>query len=287
MKEKDLEKLFRERLYDQEVPPSDHLWTAIEDQLDTETNKVVQMPEKHSTPWSRYAAAACILVLLSVGITFYRQRNNDATTPIAQHSAPTIDSTTPQHKQAHSLNEEGPQILSQKTQRLEPTTQQNTTGATHLASNSVAPKTAANKRRETLPLKRVEVKTALDASAPTHKSEWREIDEEQTQQIAMLPEVPQTAIEPELPPIATRSVTEIDPVKPLIEPFEEEEEFMIARQVNKVSNTIINGVLDVLKPSGKAPTEMKKETIITRDEEGSLHLDLGGLFARNRNRKHR
>ncbi|WP_133228463.1 hypothetical protein [Sphingobacterium corticibacter] len=266
MKEKDLDKLFRDALESEQATPGPQLWDKIAQQLDEEAESedrivplIPAISKKRNYQWVKYAAA-CALV--GVGLFAYFTTQQEITAPQKE-----MAHQPPAQKEVEQMNES--------------------------SSFDV----------ESTPSHITEEKIVAYSTTPVHQQESvREIPSESVKQkhIASVdqPEVNQLAtIEQaealDLPPVRlaevpavnlpTRFVTDVEPIKPLIEPFEEEEEMMIAGTVRKATSNVINKIIDVV--SDNTPTQVTKDVYVLKDDEGSFRLEIGNLFAKNRTKK--
>lgn len=270
MKEQDIDKLFRDAAESHKASPSPQLWDKIAQQLEEEKEseagsvKIIPVIQKRTYAWIRYAAAACVLV--GIGMFVYlanQQDDSDATNQLVNQQP------TKTHK--NELTQEmTPSNNAINTPEIIENTDQSVSKDRQIASTDVS----------------VKNEKAIKANSEVLSSEQKRIAPVMAPvddlHIAMeepnMPMLPKVQLA-DVPAVAlpTRFVTDVEPVKPLIEPFDEEEEMMIAGTVRKTTNNVLNKIITAVNDN----TPMQVKT----DDEGSFRLDVGNLFAKNRTRK--
>ncbi|MFD2598411.1 hypothetical protein ACFSQ3_05545 [Sphingobacterium corticis] len=271
MKEQDIDKLFREGLENHPSEPSTALWDKIAKQLDEEQTPVHTLPKEKNGHWWRYATAACALI--AVGLFAYLRQENikhsESTKHIAQVSSienissedsesTTAGNVLKEDKLADDASEsevKGPKIIATFDQQED----------VRIMASTISPRNDVKKVLVSEPALAEELVNTEPVEIPTVRSA-------QMTQLASV----------DMP---TRYVTEVDPIKPIIEPFEEEEDMMIAGTVRKATSQVFKKIINVV--SENTTGQIAKDIFVTKDEEGSLRLEVGNLFAKNRTKKRR
>ncbi|MFD2743322.1 MULTISPECIES: hypothetical protein [Sphingobacterium] len=266
MKDQDIDKLFRDALEGEEATPKPQLWDKIAQQLDEEMASkkdivpLIPVAKKRKYLWMPYAAA-CTLV--GVGLFAYFTNQNEVFTPqpsTAHLPAVVADVDSSNQDSAPSHTQAVKDIIrTEKQLAYSPATPHQEESTKKVVNEPVEQKRVA-------PVREPE----LSQSALIEQSEVS------TLPVIQLAEV--SAVE-----LPTRFVTDVEPIKPLIEPFEEEEEMMIAGTVRKATTNVINKIINVVNDN--TPTQVTKDVYVLKDDEGSFRLELGNIFAKNRSKK--
>ncbi|MCL7988326.1 anti-sigma factor [Sphingobacterium sp. lm-10] len=271
MKENDIDKLFRDAAEDHMAKPSPQLWDRIAQQLDEEKESeegivpLIPLTKKRSYQWVKYAAA-CALIGVGLFAYFANQHESiDANTQIAQQKA-----TVPNSSELKDVEQPKKDVTIHTESSNNASPQEK-----HLAySPNLVQKEESIKNS---PSVSTEQKSIASVNLPVANQvvtiEESEMADRYQVQLAEVP----------MADLPTRYVTEVDPIKPLIEPFEEEEEMMIAGTVRKATTNVINKIINVV--NDHTPTQVTKDVYVTKDDEGSFRLEVGNLFAKNRIRK--
>lgn len=266
MKEKDLDKLFRDALESEQATPSPQLWDKIAQQLDEEAESedrivplIPAISKKRNYQWVKYAAA-CALV--GIGLFAYFAMQQEITAPQKE-----MAQQQPAQKEVEQMNEGTSFDLESTPSQVE---------EEKIVAYSAAPVHQHASARET-PSEYVKQKQITPVDQP-EVNQLANIEQSEVPNLpaARLAEVPAVNL-------PTRFVTDVEPIKPLIEPFEEEEEMMIAGTVRKATSNVINKIIDVV--SDNTPTQVTKDVYVLKDDEGSFRLEIGNLFAKNRTKK--
>ncbi len=276
MKEQDIDKLFREGLENHQSEPSAALWDKIAKQLDEEQTPVHTLPKAKNSHWWRYATAACALI--AVGLFAYLRQENikhsESTKHIAQVSSientPSEDSTIQDSEIVTTTN------VSQEERKLAVSSEGD--AKEHKIIATVDQQEDARIMASTISSRNDVKKVLVSEPALAEElvnTESVEIPTVQPAQVTQLASVN----------MPTRYVTEVDPIKPIIEPFEEEEDMMIAGTLRKATTQVFKKIINVVNENTTG--QIAKDIFVTKDEEGSLRLEVGNLFARNRTKKHR
>lgn len=276
MKEQDIDKLFREGLENHQSEPSAALWNKIAKQLDEEQTPVHTLPKEKNGHWWRYATAACALI--AVGLFAYLRQENikhsKSTKHIAQVSSientPSEDSTIQDSEIVTTTN------VSQEERKLavssEGDAKEHKIIATVDQQEDVRIMASTISSQNDVKKVRVAEHALAEELVNTEPVEIPTVRSAQMTQLASM----------DMP---TRYVTEVDPIKPIIEPFEEEEDMMIAGTVRKATTQVFKKIINVVNDNTSG--QVGKDVLLTKDEEGSIRLDLGNLFAKNRTKKRR
>lgn len=265
MKEKDIDKLFRDALQSEEATPSPQLWDKIAQQLDEEAEReegivhLVPVTKIRNYQWVKYAAA-CALV--GVGLFAYFTTQQEITAP----------QTNMAHQQkAQNEVKQTNEDIAPEEMEIESNVQPE-----RLLTNNTTPVQQEEFVRERY-VEPIEQKHLVPVNQP-------EVNQLAAIEQAEVPDLPPVRLA-EVPAVnlPTRFVTDVEPIKPLIEPFEEEEEMMIAGTVRKATSNVFNKIIDVV--SDNTPTQVTKDVYVLKDDEGSFRLEIGNLFAKNRTKK--
>lgn len=254
MENKDIDKLFRDSFNNAEATPSPDLWQRIETQLDQE-EKIVSLP-KRKLAWLPYASAAAILLIIGGTLLFHKKEIATPGTLASQEKNSTTveDSHTPtategirEHKQHEPVK---------------------TVGSTNNIQLAVTKKPKTTK--ETTTLKRLE-------SIKNVEIQEEEVSTPQFTELAAVKPVES----------GTYRVVEIEDLKPLIEPEEDQSSMLAAVETenSKGNNTIITSLLNAI--TNNIDTEKAREIRFSADEEGSIRINLLNSFTRNRNKNRR
>lgn len=264
MEEKDIDKLFRDAFEHAESHPPSDMWKRIEAELDKKDN-VVFLSKKNRFRFLKYTAAAVFLIAL--GITGYLNQEKESVKLTDNSSPKRIEKTKNASRPETIENEEETQI-----------TQTNV-----LEEQDIKPlkKAFAQKipKKKAVPVRQLDVQNA--GAAEIHKDLYtREEAEEKSFQIATHEvEIPNKDISSQIP---VRQVTEVEQLKPLIEP-EEEVENMYAAQPTEGNNMIVINILNTI--SEKIEISTKKDVRFRSDDEGSIRIDFINSLVKNRIKK--
>lgn len=257
MENKEIDKLFKEALEAAEATPNDKVWQGIEAALDQEKENIVPIARQRKLHWTYYAAAASVLLALGVVVWTiqYAENVHPKDTSLAQH-VPTQPVQTPEDIAPGTSLSSATEIIGQPTPE---TVQEHTVSYTH-AIEKPTPATSEPRVTE-LP-----------------KLEMRGIQEAGSDRLQSLATLNATT---ELP---TYRVTEIEEIKPLIEP-EEEMESMYAASDPYNKSTIVTSLLNSI--SENMESNSGREVRFRADEEGSIRIDFLNSLVKNRNKKKR
>lgn len=255
MENKDIDKLFRDSFNNAEATPSPDLWQRIETQLNQE-EKIVSLP-KRKFAWLPYASAAAILLIIGGALLFHKKEiatpdtlasHEKSGTIVENNTTPTATGSIKEYKQNEPVKTVG-----------------------HSTSNVQLAVTKRPKAtKETTTLKRLE-------SIKNIEIQEEEVSTPQLTELAVVKPVE----------TGTYQVVEIEDLKPLIEPEEDQSSMLAAveTETNKGSNTIITSLLNAI--TNNIDTEKAKEIRFSADEEGSIRINLLNSFTRNRNKNRR
>lgn len=248
MENKDIDKLFREVFSDaQENPPND-MWSKIESSLDEE-KKVI--PLKRSTAHVyKYAAAAVIaLGLIFSTYKFLIVKDNKLSpSVIAEKNNKAIEKT-----QSVITYDSTLKVLEKK-QPL-----QNKLAALPQSSSEMTGNKKLTNSRELVSIEEIKVPSlAIDLDKQPHSI---------------------TALN-----VSVNQVTEVDDIKPLIEPEEETESMYASSQTKHQSNSnVVTTILNTL--SENIEVSDTKDIRFRADEEGSLRIEIFNSLVKNRIKK--
>lgn len=247
MEDKDLDRLFRDAFHKAEEIPDDSNWNIIETRLNEQKNIVLISKRKN---WWAYATAAIVILGLGYfGIAMnFRQKD---TKNIEKEITASVDV----EKDSKSMpipidtNVKGDDDLPRQ---IIPATEKK------IAKRREAPKIV---EENTTQMHLVTIETIPENQLVLSKMELNNKTSE-------LPKF--------------RQVTEIDDIKPLIEP-EEEMESMLASNKTERSKNLITSLLNTI--SEKIDPKSNKEIHFYADEEGSFGINIINSMAKNRNKK--
>lgn len=255
MKENDIDRLFREAFQEAEETPSKHVWEQIEKQLEEDDN-IVRMPSKRKF---RIISAAAAIVIFMGSLAFFK---------IYYSNQNEIEYVQVNTLKNHPSENKGPNIT----------------------------ETTVSPHRNTIEIVENENRTsAITNPGGQHIIENKKPDVKKDENITKLKLVQLEEIKPYIARIETssemstpqapiRQVTEVEDIKPLIEP-EEETESMLAQVSPVVSNNknIVTSILNTI--SENIEVGDSKEIRFRADEEGSLRIDILNSLVKNRNKK--
>lgn len=246
MKEKDIDRLFRDTFYEAEETPDKSIWQRIEKQLDEEKN-VVHLPQRRQT-WISYAAAA--ILILGATLAIIKLDYVPENRPLAHVKPSPIFEQPTDH---------GTSKVVQVNQ-------------TEHTSNKPEITVASHDQRQHI--RKQDHTDRVHVELLTH-------DLEEIKPILALPETPSLAITSDVP---VYQVTEIEDIKPLIEP-EEEMESMYAQTTpaTPAGKNIVTSILNTI--SENIEVSNTKDIRFRADEEGSLRIDILNSLVKNRNKK--
>jgi hypothetical protein len=262
MENKDLDKLFHDTFNDAEQTPNDQVWQNIEAALDKQKQNIVPLQRKKGFSWWSYAAAASVLVTL--GIVFWTVEIAEDSTKQQRQIAmqPSANETTvwqgEQHEEVPTAVIKGPEqeySIAEQTQ-------------TNIVATTTQPK-----------------EMPAPSIHPAEKKTIPTLDREGIESTVPNTDRPLATVHMVSTP-PTYKVTEVEDIKPLIEP-EEEVESMYASTSTKGQGktTILTSLLNRI--SENVEISDTKEIRFSADEEGSLRVDVLNSLARNRNKKRR
>lgn len=267
MEEKDIDKLFRDAFEQAESNPPSDMWKRIEAELDKEDNIVI-FCKKNKFSFLKYVAAA--VLLLSMGIAVYlnqgkeniRLTDNSNPKQIEKIEIAPIPETTENEKDTKIV-----QTSTAEEQNIKP-----------------LKKVLA---QATLNQKEVSAKQVSAQHTVTRKTQddvenvyiAEETDEKSFQIATHDVEVPNKDVSSQIP---VRQVTEVEQLKPLIEP-EEEIDNMYASQPAEKNNTVVTNILNAI--SENIEISAKKDVRFRSDDEGSIRIDFINSLVKNRIKK--
>lgn len=286
MKDQDVDKLFRDALQKHEASPSADLWQKIERELEHEGEVLPMIPTKtRRFTWKPYAAAASLFILC--GATFFVMRNTDISS--VQHGTAHVE-RLPESKASEGTAADSDQQVSEdnvvpknERQQLASKTIERTNRQDGITSNDTRKDELVTMeftdREETIIAANSE-RLAPEAITARHEPL------SDVQQVVIEPSNTQLAqlevASPHTQPVYVE-VTDVEPVKPLLERFDgEDDEMFAASEVRKVKGGILNGIKNLVNENVSAITG--REVNIGADAEGSLRIDIGNGLARNRNK---
>ncbi|TDS13915.1 hypothetical protein [Sphingobacterium paludis] len=255
MKDDQLDKLFRDRLNDLKVPPSEDIWARIDAELGT-THQALPFWKQS---WLRYAAAA--VLALSFAALFYNSSDNEientVATPIAEMQQP--NSVQPIEKQTPK------QPLTQQDDKL-----------AYMEKADTAPETAVKKKPSRL------TEVALAKADESRESEKLAVELPNVK-VAMVEVAPIDSLKSAT--LMSHKVVEIEPIQPLIDNPEEEESMFASAPATPVAQKglvagLLNKISEVVNPDDS------KTIHFSNDEEGSLRVDIFNSLVKTR-KKHR
>lgn len=260
MKEKDIDRLFREAFHEAEQKPSQNVWQQIEKQLDEE-KKIIHLPSKNRH-WIAYVAAA---LLLALSVTFIQINYNTETR--ATDNETTIAINQRPANPAHTDFERSQIVVKTELDNKQmDNKKQNKIALIATAASSQTAHQTKTAQHTT---------TRMDVELKINKLEESRPD------LTGINELSQITV----PNIPVYQVTEIEDIKPLIEP-EEEIESMYAQAApnNRTDNkNIVTSILNTI--SENIEVSNTKDIRFRADEEGSLRIDILNSLVKNRNKK--
>lgn len=261
MENKDLDQLFRDGFNDAEEQPQDKVWQNIEAALEQQqAQKIVPVVRKTAFHWLHYAAAASVLVAL--GIVFWTVQTAEDRAGTEQKAAMQQTPGEPPHQVA-----EVPDMIPMETKEKKAVVPDKPLEQTVIVATKQVVETykspSPTEARVKLPNLNLE---GIESTAPTRLTSLT------------------TAEDKSAPP--TYRVTEIENIKPLIEPEEElESMYASAAPETKGKATIVTTLLNSISENIEiSPT---KDIRFRSDEEGSLRIDILNSLVKNRNKKRR
>lgn len=272
MKNRELDDLFRKHLREQEVAPPEALWDNIQTQLDQQVPlQPLKRKPARSLRWVPYAAAASLLLIL--GITYLTTRDpKDPTGRLAT----TQEILPPAERRVYaSPNEPVQEHNDQREERPEAFTEKKASKPTNVLAarpTQVLSGTAKPNASE-------QHRLQADVPEPTDTITERYAPIAPIAERLLVDAIP---VSPEKPIYV--EVTEVEPIKPLIESIDDEEDGkMYASEQRKIKGSILSGITSLISENISAITG--KEVSIGTDEEGSLRIDLGNTLVRTKKRK--
>lgn len=267
-KREDIDRLFRDALHDQESVPSPDLWNKISEQLDEE-QKIVPMASARRRPiaWAKYAAAACLLIGLTVG--YFAWQNDGITT----------ESTLVQQDNKEATQEKRiADIMPTQEHREEP--MQESTPVRRQAAEEMEGIIASVEQPVVVPplshIVEEDHVEFVDIQAEATSNEAPVVEDIQYAIVETPTELPTAGLMgDEIEPMAIAS-TESESRATMSRLFDEDEN-LIAETVGKTAKTVVGSLLD--RVSDNISNATGKEVSISTDEEGSLRIS--NLFARN------
>lgn len=263
MNDKDLDKLFRERLTGVEPQPSPRIWENIEAELDAGSGQ----SKVRKLTWLKYAAAA--IAVVGIGVTLYVQpvrTNNEIAKIEAQKESsdinmPTTSHTTQQANFDDTNEQQKVEILNRAPQ---PSSNQQTV-----------------ERFAQVVRKKYKQQTLASGSESADQSSVH-VDAKKEQvslakvALASLDIQPQTATSTQA--YVTYQTVEVAPIRPLIDIVENEETMLASGKQKKEG--LVSGLLN--KISGALSSDEEGPIRFSNDEEGSFRLDINNGYAKNR-----
>lgn len=256
MNEKDIDKLFSEAFKEAESSPPSDLWEKIEMQLPTE-KKEVPILKRYRFAIASIAAAAVIVM----GVALVLYTNKDIKTDLLATKAPAK-------------------------------VQLEVSSSTKLAPLEIIPRvrdtsTVAKKAKPTLALAGTKKKSPDISKSPVvkptaYKNMELSMEQEPEKENAYAHLSNEIEKEQMITEIPVHQVTEIEPIKPLIEP-EEDLESMYATQAPVVHKTVVTTLLNVISENIEVST--KKDIRFRADDEGSIRIDFINTIVKNRTKK--
>lgn len=274
MKEKDIDKLFRDAVQSEEATPSPQLWAKIAQQLDEEAEReegIVPMIATTKKPVYAWVKLAAACALIGLGLFAYFAQQHEPVAPNTQ-----IVQQKPATQKTNKPKTEGLEQAVESTVAHAQPVKNIFRQEKQLAYSPIplqkaeSMKTSPNivpERKRIAPV-RLPLEDQISVMADL---EIPKLDQVQLAEVQTMTELP------------TRYVTDVEPIKPLIEPFEEEEEMMIAGTVRKATGSVISKIIHVVNDN--TPTQVTKDIYVLKDDEGSFRLELGNIFAKNRTKK--
>lgn len=267
-KREDIDKLFRDALQDHESSPNPEIWDKITKQLDEDPNVVPMASARRSRmAWAKYAAAACLLIGVTVG--YFALRNDSIpANPSLSHQ------DTKESGQRKVVADVAPTTGGDR-----PTIQKDIVEVDPIlpeTKNILTASRTAEQEPRIQEERQEKIRPFEEELMVVENIEYATIEAETELQFAHI------AKEPQEPTFI--SVTEADPIRPMIEPFEEEDH-MIAGAVRKTTRTIVSGLLNTV--SDNITNIARKEVKVSTDDEGTLRVDFGNILARNKNKRRR
>jgi len=250
MNDKDLDKLFKEKLENISVSPRQDLWQKIEGQLDEK--KTVRLGR---FGWMRYAAVAVgSLGLAALLYTFFLNEDPAVEQKQLAYQGSTktaVNPPLPEQPSAIEKSEVNSAAASQKNSTVG--LSNHTEVAVQIVKKHVEPQLNMEMSSNEL--------ITLEPAALSVYS---------TPELSVETTTPQYAIE-------------IAPIQPLIDDPEIEETMLASAQSSGegIVPNILNKISDALNPSDSKSIQFSK------DEEGSLRLDIFNSLVKNRNKKRR
>ncbi|WP_140937869.1 hypothetical protein [Sphingobacterium lumbrici] len=264
MEEKDIDNLFRDAFEQAESNPPSDMWKRIEAELDKENNSII-LSKKDKFSLFKYAAAA--VLLLGVGVAVYvlnqekaRLTNNSNPKQTEKKEIASIPETTKKEIKVA-------QASTSEEQNIKPL-------------KKVVAQAVPNKKE--LPAKQVSAQNAATRKTQDNVENvyTPEKTEEKSFQIATHDvNVPNKDISSQTP---VRQVTDVEQLKPLIDP-EEEVNNMYASQPVENNNTIVTNILNAISENIEIST--KKDIRFRSDDEGSIRIDFINSLVKNRIKK--
>ncbi|WP_293913041.1 MULTISPECIES: anti-sigma factor [unclassified Sphingobacterium] len=238
MTDKELDKLFRDQLENMESTPSPDIWDRIEQQLPKEE---VTIKKRNIYPLWRWSAAAAI-VATGIFSTWYFQQNEQKAERLTQHSA------IPQQQKERS-----------------------TSDVESIASDPILAERKDNDRLAVVQEKPSEKKGDVPREVAERPEQMEVSTAHENSQLLTLSLQQMDTVPHQISlPDPTNSVTDVPPLKALIESPEVEETMMANHEPEKQKTFGIGTILNSL--IGKADRSDGKKLHFDTDEEGSLSI---------------
>lgn len=253
MKENDIDNLFRETFRHAEESPRADLWQNIEKEL-VASAEPIKLSKKKSI-WYSIAAAAVLLLAFGVGLKLMQQTNDievKSTSEALMVNLPPVSTQDQEEKNKV-------QTVDKTQTSLQQDNNHNIIVANKTKRNTEVP--SQDQFEEERIVSTIEYQLEGESLEITNFSPLRTLE------------------------LQIHQVTEIEDIKPLIEP-EEEMESMLASTDNQAENknvvtTILNTITD------KITINEKNSISFSADDEGSFKINIINSIAKNRNKKRR
>jgi len=265
MEDRDIDKLFRDAFKEAESNPPADMWKRVEAELEKEDN-IVLLPRKNKFSFLKYAAAVVFLIGAGIAVYLNQEKGNSRLKDNSHPKQAERTETRPEHR---IIEHEKEIRVAQTTTSEEQTAQ---------SPKKVLAQVAPNKKDVTP--KQVSLQNTVKRN--THEEIYipEEVEENPSQITAHNIEIPNKDISNQIP---VRQVTEVEQLKPLIEPEEEMDNMYVSQPATTDNNTVVTNILNIISENIEIGT--KKDIKFRSDDEGSIRIDFINSFVKNRLKK--